>query len=222
MSAVLFGSISTLADTSEIQRQAFNEAFLTHGLDWKWEQEQYRALLAGNGGRNRVAEYAESRGQDVDAAAVHETKSAIFQERLADAELNPRPGVLDVIAAAKDGGWKVALVTTTSTANIAALLDGLSPRISRDDFEVIVSADDVDAPKPDGAAYTHAVRTLGESETGCIAVEDNVGGVASAVAAGVMCVAFPNENTAGHDFDAADLVVDHLDAAELRALLASQ
>jgi hypothetical protein len=34
MSAILFGSISTLADTSELQRRAFNEAFSAHGLDW--------------------------------------------------------------------------------------------------------------------------------------------------------------------------------------------
>jgi HAD superfamily hydrolase (TIGR01509 family) len=222
MSAVLFGSISTLADTSEIQRQAFNEAFRTHGLDWQWDQDSYRHQLAGNGGRDRIAEYAASRGEDVDADAVHKTKSAIFQKRLGDAELSPRPGVLDVIAAARDGGWKVALVTTTSPGNVAALLDALSRHLGRDDFQLVTTVDDVDDPKPDSAIYTHAVRRLGESESGCIAIEDNLGGVSSAVAAGVMCIAFPNENTAGHDFAAADLTVDHLDPAELRSLLASQ
>ena len=38
MSAILFGSISTLADTSELQRRAFNEAFEAHGLDWNWSR----------------------------------------------------------------------------------------------------------------------------------------------------------------------------------------
>ena len=33
MSSVLFGSISTVADTSEVQRQAFNRAFAEHGLE---------------------------------------------------------------------------------------------------------------------------------------------------------------------------------------------
>ena len=40
MSAILFGSISTLADTSEMQRAAFNEAFRAHGLDWSWSREE--------------------------------------------------------------------------------------------------------------------------------------------------------------------------------------
>ncbi len=41
-----------------------------------------------------------------------------------------------------------------------------------------------------------------------VAIEDNVGGVAAAAAAGVACIAFPNENTAGDDFSAAAETVD--------------
>ena len=33
MATILFGSISTLADTSELQRRAFNDAFETVGLE---------------------------------------------------------------------------------------------------------------------------------------------------------------------------------------------
>lgn len=41
LSALLFGSISTIADTSERQRHAFNEAFAEHGLDWQWDRDEY-------------------------------------------------------------------------------------------------------------------------------------------------------------------------------------
>lgn len=34
MGTILFGSISMLADTSEVQRESFNEAFGEFGLDW--------------------------------------------------------------------------------------------------------------------------------------------------------------------------------------------
>ena len=60
--------------------------------------------------------------------------------------------------------------------------------------------------------------TVRKSPSACIAVEDNLGGVQAAVAAGLPCVAFPNENTAGDDFSAAWRRVDRLDAAELRAM----
>jgi phosphoglycolate phosphatase-like HAD superfamily hydrolase len=60
MSAILFGSISTLVDSSELQRRAFNEAFESHGLDWQWSQPDYVAMLESNGGAQRIADYATS------------------------------------------------------------------------------------------------------------------------------------------------------------------
>ena len=220
MSALLLGSISTIADTSELQRQAFNHAFGAHGLDWRWDQDDYRAMLADSGGRNRIAAYAESRGETVDAAAVHETKSKLFRELLATAGLAPRPGVADTIKAAKDHGWRVGLVTTTSRDNVAALLTRLQPQVSDQDFDVIVDSSRVETPKPDPAAYVFALQALNEASGDCVAVEDNVGGVRAAVAAGVPCVAFPNENTTHGDFTAATETVDALDAERIVALVA--
>ena len=222
MSAILFGSISTVADTSELQRQSFNQAFQAHGLDWNWDQEQYRAMLGKAGGKSRIAEYAGSLGQTVDAQSVHETKSRIFQENLAKAPLAPRPGVVDTIAAAKAEGWKLGLVTTTSPDNISALLDALSPQVTAADFDVIVDSTSVDQPKPDQAAYSFALRNLSETAGDCVAIEDNVDGIAAANAAGLPCVAFPNENTAGDDVSAAVQRVDRLDAAELSRLATSR
>ena len=215
MSALLFGSISTIADTSELQRESFNEAFAAHDLDWRWETDEYREMLRGNGGADRIAGYAEQRGQDVDAAAVHATKSELFQQKALTGGLTARPGVLDALRSAKQAGGKVALVTTTSPANIAALLqatEGLEPA----DFDLVVDNSVVQQSKPDPAAYAYALQTLGEDATDAVAVEDNVGGVESATAAGVTCLAFPNTNTAGHDFGDAR-VVDRLDPADLPA-----
>jgi HAD superfamily hydrolase (TIGR01509 family) len=218
MSALLLGSISTVADTSELQRQAFNQAFQAHGLDWRWDRDDYRAMLSTSGGQDRITGYARSRGEDVDSKAIHETKSKIFRELLATAGLAPRPGVADTIKAAKDRGWKVGLVTTTSRANVAALLGRLHPQVGDQDFDVIVDSSSVGSPKPDPAAYVFALQGLNEAPGDCVAVEDNVDGVLAAVAAGVPCVAFPNENTGQHDFSAAARRVGRLDFADLEAL----
>lgn len=222
MPAILFGSISTLADTSELQRRAFNRAFAEHGLDWEWDREQYRAMLDSSGGAARVEEYARSRGETVDAAAVHGTKSALFQRDLASAGVTPRPGVLETIRGAKDSGVRLGFVTTTSPANVAALFAALAPQVTADDFDVVVDADAVDAPKPDPAAYRFALERLGEDAASCVAVEDNAGGVRAAAAAGVACVAFPNENTAGHDLAGAQRSVDHLELDDLRSSLGAR
>ncbi len=210
MTAVLLGSIGTLADTSELQRQAFNDAFAAHGLDWVWSREDYVAMLAMSGGADRVARFAAERGEQVDAGAVHATKSALFQSGLASAVLPARPGVVQTVRAARAAGHQVALVTTTSTANVDALLDALQPELGRDDFDLVVDLGGVVAPKPDRAAYDVALAALGETASTAVAVEDNVDGVAAAAAAGVRCIAFPNENTRGHDFAQAHSQVEVL------------
>jgi HAD superfamily hydrolase (TIGR01509 family) len=218
MSVILFGSISTLADTSELQRRSFNEAFAAHGLDWTWERADYVRMLESNGGADRVAAYAESRGEEVDAAAVHSSKSEIFQKLLADGGIEPRSGVVDTVEAARRDGVKLGLVTTTSPENVSALIAALSPHVDVASFDVVVDASQVSSPKPDRAAYDFALEQLGERAQDAVAIEDNVGGVQSAIAAGVNVVAFPNENTREHGFDRATGRVDRLDAAELRGL----
>jgi HAD superfamily hydrolase (TIGR01509 family) len=219
MSAILFGSISTIADTSEMQREAFNAAFAEHGLSWHWSREDYLAMLQGSGGAKRIAAYAADRGEDVDADAVHRTKSELFRQHLAGGGVSLRAGVAETIRQAKLDGLKVAFVTTTSPENVSSLLDAVADQIQATDFDTVVSAADVEAPKPDKAAYVVALERLGEDAQDCLAIEDNLGGVASARAAGLVCVAFPNQNTADHDFATADERVDHLEITQLRQLI---
>jgi HAD superfamily hydrolase (TIGR01509 family) len=219
MSAILFGSIGTIADTSELQRQAFNQAFKAHGLNWYWNREEYLTMLEKSGGQRRIADYAVATGQTVDAKAIHRSKSEFFQKSLTESQVQPRFGVVETIQDAKSKGLKLALVTTTSQENISLLIEALHPNIQTTDFDLIVDASSVKHPKPDKAAYTFALEKLGEKPDDCIAIEDNLGGVEAAIAAGLACVAFPGENTAHHNFKKAQYRVDRLDFDDLQEFL---
>ncbi|MFT5026253.1 MAG: HAD superfamily hydrolase (TIGR01509 family) [Ilumatobacter sp.] len=220
--AILFGSIGTIVDTSELQREAFNEAFAQHDLEWKWDRVEYQSMLDTSGGCSRIAEYARQRSETVDASAIHATKSDCFQVRMSRSGLVPRAGVADAIHAAKSNGYQVALVTTTSPSNVRALFAGLSSTIDANLFDLIVDASQVDAPKPHPAAYTFAIERLGVAASNCVAVEDNLDGLTAALAAGVSSVAFPNANTADHDFTAAVDVVESVDFARLQEHLSAR
>ena len=218
MSAILFGSISTLADTSELHRQAFNDAFEAYGLDWNWSRDDYISMLSSNGGAQRIADFAESRGDDVDAAAVHAKKSEIFQQLVGSSGVTPRAGVVDVLEEAKRNDLKLGFVTTTSQGNIDALLSALQPHISAEMFDLIVNGDAVSNKKPQPDVYQLALERLGVDASNAVAIEDNVGGVKSAASAGIKTIAFPNANTSGGDFSAADETVESLDAARVVGL----
>ena len=107
-------------------------------------------------------------------------------------------------------------MTTTSKDNVTALLAALKPHLDADSFDVIVDLDDVSSPKPDPEAYSYALAQVGE--THAVAIEDNIGGVRAATAAGLNCVAFPNQNTSGGDFAEAAETVEALDAQRILLL----
>ena len=76
--AVLFGSIGTLAETSDLQRDAFNEAFKISGLDWFWDEDIYRKLLSKSGGTSRINDYAKDTSIEIDGKKIRNLKTKIF------------------------------------------------------------------------------------------------------------------------------------------------
>ena len=220
MAALIFGSIGTLLDASELQREAFNRAFAEHGLDWSWRRDDYRDRLARAGGRDRIAEYAAERGQMLDPREVHATKTRLFQAMLAEGGHAPRPGVAASIRAAREAGHKVALASTTSPENVGAVLAAIAGEVPRAAFDLVLDRTDVAAAKPAPDAFSTALERLGVAPGAALAVEDNPDGLRSAAAAGVRTIAFPNVNTAALELEADEIVRGALDPERVLALLA--
>ena len=61
---ILFGSIGTLINTSNLQRCAFNQAFPNEDLDWNWKPEDYQKLLTKPRGCERIKKFAIQPGID--------------------------------------------------------------------------------------------------------------------------------------------------------------
>jgi HAD superfamily hydrolase (TIGR01509 family) len=209
-SAILFGSIGTLVETSEIQRHAFNAAFAEAGLEWVWDQDTYRAMLVVPGGRGRIKAFAELSGIAVDAEALHARKTAIFDATILEQGLHLRPGVADVIDRAMDVGVRLGFCTTTSRVNIDAVFKALSGELNRAAFDFISEARPGLAPKPDAAVYREALHTLNLTAPEAIAIEDSAGNLVAPQVAGIRAIAFPGENTANDPFLGAVAVVDAL------------
>lgn len=208
LDALIFDVDGTLAETEEVHRQAFNQAFAEFGLPWVWDVPLYRRLLTVAGGRERIRAFAGPQGLPVDLDILHRRKAQIYTARVAAGEVALRPGVAALLAEARAGGLRLAIATTTSRANVVALLDAVGGQA--DGFELLVCGEDVAAKKPDPAVYHQVLERMGLPAAACLAIEDSPNGIMAARAAGLEVVATPSLFTTGNDFTGALAVLDGL------------
>ena len=213
--AILFGSIGTLIETSELQRNAFNQVFLENGLDWNWNPTQYQDLLKKSGGRQRIEDFAAQQGIEVDASKLHDEKTKIFDELMVSGDVLLRPGVASLIDQALDNGIKLAFVTSTSKDNVDAVFQALKNQLNRSVFSFIGNDRMVSNTKPKPDIYLKALSELNLEAENCVAIEDTEVSMQSALAASIKCIGFPGAFAKDNDFSSAILVTDNLSFNDL-------
>ena len=191
--AVLFGSIGTIVETSEIQRRSFNKAFKLCGLNWIWTKNIYKKLLSKSGGKNRVLRYAKTENFKVDSIKISNLKTRIFNNYLKKKQLKLRPGVKNLILFCKKEKIKLAFVSSTSTNNINAILYSLRNSINKEDFSFVGNSKLTKKPKPNPAIYLKALKKLKLQANDCLAIEDTQESLNSARRAKIKCIIFPGK-----------------------------
>jgi HAD superfamily hydrolase (TIGR01509 family) len=223
LAALIFDVDGTLADTEKDgHRVAFNQAFAEVGLDWRWSVALYGELLAVTGGKERIRFYLDrfntgfQRPTDLDGfiADLHRRKTDHYTRMLAEGAIPMRSGVKRLLREAREAGIRLAIATTTTPANVSALLQhSLDPQ-AESWFEVIAAGDIVPAKKPAPDIYTWALEQMQLTPAQCVAFEDSENGVKSAYDAGIRTILVTtNDYTLDHDFNSASLVVDRLGEA---------
>jgi beta-phosphoglucomutase-like phosphatase (HAD superfamily) len=213
--AILFGSIGTLIETSELQRTAFNKAFSENGLNWNWNPVEYQGLLKKSGGRRRIEDFAAQQGIEVDAKKLHDEKTKIFDELMVRGDVLLRPGVANLIDHALINRIKLAFVTSTSKDNIDAVFQALKNQLNRSDFSFIGNDKMVSNTKPRPDIYLKALSELNLEAEDCVAIEDTEVSMQSALAASIKCIGFPGAYAKDNDFSSAILVTDNLSFNDL-------
>ena len=220
LQALIFDVDGTLADTEAAHRAAFNLAFEQEGLDWVWDEALYTRLLDVSGGKERLLHYWTERHpevRDVDGAGVrdiiarlHELKTAAYEAMVNDGAVSLRPGVLHLIDAASQAGLQLAIATTTSPVNIAALLRAAIGSDWRQFFGIVEDASTAAIKKPNPQVYLQTLQRLQLPAAACLAFEDSANGLRAARGAGLATVITPTGFTADHDFSGALKVLPNL------------
>jgi HAD superfamily hydrolase (TIGR01509 family) len=224
LEALLFDVDGTLADTEcDGHRIAFNKAFRKAGLNWHWSIDLYGRLLTVTGGKERIRHYIDSESppfgpgelSDEFIARLHQSKTEFYTGLLARGGIPLRTGVERLLREARAKGIRMAIATTTTPANVEALLINTLGPDATSWFEVIAAGDIVPAKKPAPDIYLWAMKQMSLKAGQCMALEDSHNGVRSARDAGIESVLVTvNHYTRDHDFDSAKVVVNHLGEPE--------
>jgi HAD superfamily hydrolase (TIGR01509 family) len=218
LDALIFDIDGTMADTEEGHRCAFNLAFERFGLGWHWDAGDYLGLLHVTGGKERLAHYietlevgeAEKRRLASRIPEIHQQKTRFYAALAGDGGIPLRPGVERLLGEAREAGARLAIASTTTRANIDALLRATLGPCGVAMFKAIACGDEVPRKKPAPDIYLLALRRLERDAAHCIAFEDSTNGLRAASGAGLWTVVTPTPWTEGSDFASAGLLLPDL------------
>ena len=201
ISAVIFDLDGLLADTERLHCQAYQMTFLEQGITLEELDYCEHWVRFGRG----ITDWVTLNNLTVDPYSLRLRKSEHYSALLSSS-LRPMDGALELLDRLH-GEVGLALASSSYRDAINGVLAGLN--IARF-FDVIVSGLDVPAVKPAPDIFLKAAHDLGVNPEECVVLEDAEKGVLAAYAAGMRCIAVPNDYTRHHDFSKATRVCSSL------------
>jgi len=193
--AVIFDFDGVIVDTEPLHYAAFQRTLEPLGLQFSWQE--YVETYIGFDDRDAFRHAFSSKGtklSHIELRALIEQKAAFFKEVIGSG-VSAYPGVLDLIFHLHTNKFPLAICSGALRSDIDPILAMLG--IS-EYFDVIVTAEDVAASKPDPECYQLAFQRLRSahqnsfSKEATIAIEDTPAGISSAKGAGLMVCAVTN------------------------------
>ena len=205
--AFLFDFDGLLLDTEFASRAGWQLLYREHGHELP---EDLWATLVGttHAPWNPMEHLEELVGEPLEWEELNERRYA-HEIALIEAE-ELRPGIAEYLAAARQHGLKRAIVSSSTRRWVDMHLERLEEAVG---WDAICTADgDPARAKPAPTLYLEALGFLDVAAYEAVAFEDSPHGVRAAKAAGVFCVAIPNEVTRdlGLEEAGADLVLESL------------
>ncbi len=165
-------------------------------------------------GFDPYAELEAQLGRPLDRAEVRSRRRARYAELVAEEQV--LPGVLDYISDARRLGLRLGVASSSSREWVVGHLESLGLLAC---FDALACRGDAPRTKPDPGLYLRVLEVLDVRPEEAIALEDSPNGVAAAKAAGLFCVAVPNDLTRDLPLSGADICLGSLATLPLPQLL---
>lgn len=213
---IVFDLDGLMVDSEPLAKKAWRQ-FLD-GFDCVLDSETINSMF-GLRHRDCARLIRDAFGLELSVEQVIERESAIFKGLVGNGTLAVMPGLHKLLGAIDERGVPRAVATSGSRWYAPIALASIG---TNNGFVAVLTGDDVVNGKPAPDIYLAAAEAIGLPPQSCLALEDAPNGILAAKAANMICVAVPNEMTAGLDLSAADRVYASLSAVadDLDQLLA--
>lgn len=216
LKAILLRAEGVLVETDELQRRALKALLAELGYTWPCEREDFAALRHLPSRDSRLEHFVRDNVDHPGAAAdlpplisaMQRRLSGLVQELVSAKMIGSRLGAKDVIAAARDDGLKIVVVSTMRANEIESLLKSALGDATRSTIDSVVYGSGSEEALPE--LYAEALRKLDIEGAQCLAVEASEKGVSAARAAGVSAIVTRSVFSAGETFDEAVFVADSI------------
>jgi HAD superfamily hydrolase (TIGR01509 family) len=212
VAAVVFDFDGLILDTELPLFDEWRNAYRRRGLELTLDL--WRHSLGTKGGFDPCAHLESLVAGGVDCEGVRAEVLAPYRARCDAQPL--LPGVADVLAEARGLRLRSAVASSSSVAWVEGWLSrhGIRPL-----FDAVCGRDDVKSVKPAPDLFLLAASRLGVPPEACVVFEDSPNGMLAARAAGMRCIAVPNELTRELTLPGPDLIVGSLADQSLESLL---
>lgn len=205
--AVIFDWDGTLADTEPVVVLAFQTVLREIGCI---VSDEFLERLIGIGVRNMLKEALESTGMHLDDRALDDLVRRKNKVQLGMTEkIELLKGAVDILESLHDK-VKIALATMS---NRVVMDKVLAEKGLRKYFNFVITADEVERPKPDPEVFLECAKELRCLPEKCVVVEDSVFGVIAARKADMKCIAVPSGAYSAEELrkEEPDLIVNSLE-----------
>jgi len=201
-SAVIFDMDGVLVNSEPFYVEVEQTNFRQLGLEISEEEHQtYQGTATDQ--MWKIIKERHSLKQPVDEL-VEMTNSLVTPYFSSLVEMEPMPGVEQLIKKLKEKGFPLALASS-STPDVIDII--LKKTGLRKYFDVVVDSQLAGASKPEPDIFMLAAKKLAVQPKKCLVIEDSTNGIKAAKSAGMFCIAFAGPGSELQDQSQADIIV---------------
>lgn len=244
LEALVFDCDGVILESEDLHRRAYNAAFEEFQVrspsdapePLVWTPEFYDELQNTiGGGKPKMRWYFSRHGwpsstilpnpptteeEEVKLIdTIQDWKTEKYKNYIGSGEVQPRPGVLELMDETRKKGLKLAVCSAATKSSVIFTLSSLLGKERFEALDCFLAGDDVDKKKPDPIIYIKASKALGVAPENCLVVEDSIIGLKAASGAGMACIISYTSSTSNQDFSEAKAVYPNLGEVRLDELM---